>query len=84
MRYGSTIDAERFHEHLLTAANAAVAGNARRGPHGALGLTFNVLVEARGKYYPVDTCLMDLTLVASTTLGASLRQELPARSRSIC
>jgi alpha-mannosidase len=75
MRYGSTIDAERFHEHLLAAANAAVAGNNDEA-HAALGLTFNVLVEARGKYYPVDTCLIDLTLVAGTTLGASLRQEL--------
>jgi alpha-mannosidase len=75
MRYGSTIDAERFHEHLLAAANAAVAGHGDEA-RAALGLTFNVLVEARGKYYPVDTCLIDLTLVAGTTLGQSLRKEL--------
>ena len=84
MRYGSTIDAERFHEHLLAAARAAVAGQTEEA-RAALGLTFNVLVEARGKYYPVDTCLIDLTLVAASTIGPSFRKELPlARSRSIC
>ena len=75
MRDGSTIDAEPFGEHVLAAANAAVAGAADEARR-SLGLAFNVLVEARGKYYPVDMSLIDLTLVAATTLGPALRREL--------
>ncbi len=75
MRYGSTLDEPRFQEHLLAAAAAAVAGNNEESRE-KLTLCFNVLVEARGRFYPNDTSLIDLTLVAGTTLGPSLRAEL--------
>ncbi|MBL9125987.1 MAG: hypothetical protein JNG90_20255, partial [Planctomycetaceae bacterium] len=38
--------------------------------------SFDVLMEARERFYPVDSYLLDLTLVAPTTIGASLRREL--------
>lgn len=39
-------------------------------------LCCNTLVESRGRYYPVDMSLVDLTLVAKTTIGPALRKEL--------
>ncbi len=75
MRYSSTIDAERFTEHVLGAASAAISGEAAEARR-LLGLAFNAMVEARGKYYPVDMSLIDVTLVAATTLGPALRREL--------
>ena len=38
--------------------------------------SFEVLIEARERFYPVDAFLVDLTLVASTTVGESLRRQL--------
>ncbi len=37
---------------------------------------FELLMESRERYYPVDAYLVDLVLVARTTLGESLRREL--------
>ena len=39
----------------------------------------DALYEARSHFYPVDTYLVDLTLVASTTLGDTLRSELAGK-----
>ncbi len=75
MRYSSNLDDGRVQTHLVAAAMAAVSGD----PDGArqnLTLCANVLVESRGRYYPVDMSLLDLTLVASTTIGPALRREL--------
>lgn len=77
MRYGSTIDESRLQTHTVDAAKAAVAGNIERAKE-ELSQAFGVLLEARGRYYPVDSSLVDLTLVAGTTLGASLRKEISA------
>jgi alpha-mannosidase len=77
MRYTSNLDEGAFAGHLMTAASAAMAGkdeDARRN----LTLCCNTLVESRGRYYPVDMSLIDLTLVAPTTIGESLRKELAA------
>ncbi len=75
MRYSSNLADGPFQGHLLAAAGAAVAGKdeeARRN----LALCCNTLVESRGRYYPVDMSLVDLTLVARTTIGPALRKEL--------
>src|SRR5690606_37895037 len=37
---------------------------------------FDILAEARDRFYPAEAYLVDLTLVAGTTLGPSLRAEL--------
>jgi alpha-mannosidase len=44
-----------------------------------LGSCFSLLAEARAHFYPVDAYLVDLTLVAPTTLGESLRKQLASR-----
>jgi alpha-mannosidase len=80
MRYSSTVDEARLQSSALAAATAAVGGDAEAA-RNELTSAFAVLVEGRGRYYPVDPSLVDLTLVARTTLGASLRKELSAAVR---
>ncbi len=75
MRYSSNLAEGPFQGHLLAAATAAVAGNDEEARKN-LALCCNTLVESRGRYYPVDMSLVDLTLVAKTTIGAGLRKEL--------
>jgi len=83
MRYGSTIDEPRFQELTLAAANAATGddGADQEAARAKLTLAFDVLVEARGRFYPAEVSLVDLTLVAGTTLGSSLRGELAGERR---
>ncbi|MHC4180952.1 MAG: hypothetical protein ACYSWU_25930, partial [Planctomycetota bacterium] len=71
----SNLDEETFRTEVLAAAEQALAGD----PEAArerLQAAFNLLHEAREYFYPVESHLLDLTLVASTTLGQSLRDEL--------
>lgn len=75
MRYMSNVDEVHLQNETVAGARAAVAHDepdARRH----LRNCFEVLTEARERFYPVDSYLVDLTLVASTTIGAALRQEL--------
>ncbi|MGQ9575915.1 MAG: hypothetical protein ACUVUC_11400 [Thermoguttaceae bacterium] len=74
-RYMSNLDEARFRQHVLEACQAA----RQEDPNTArqhLRSAFDRLTEAREYFYPVETYLLDLTLVASTTLGQSLRNEL--------
>lgn len=75
MRYLSNVDDVYFEQQAVTAARAAVAGD-EAGAREGLGNCFACLYEARKYFYPVDVYLLDLTLVADTTLGESLRREL--------
>lgn len=75
MRYASNLDEIYFDKQVVAAAAAAVAGDAVRSRE-LLGSCFDVLGEERDHFYPVDAYLIDLTLVADTTVGESLRQEL--------
>lgn len=75
LRYMSNLDEVRFREQTVKAAQAALAGdNEQAGVH--LQQSFDLLSEAREYFYPVESHLIDLTLVADTTLGSSLRREL--------
>jgi len=75
LRYMSNLDEARFHQHLRDAAQSAVAGDENATREHLRG-AFDRLTEAREYFYPVETYLLDLTLVAPTTLGAGLREEL--------
>jgi alpha-mannosidase len=75
LRYMSNLDESRFQERTLAAAQEAADGRdeaAREHLHSA----FDLLTEAREYFYPTETTLLDLTLVAPTTIGPSLRAEL--------
>lgn len=75
MRYSSNLDEVYFGGQLVAAAQAAVAGD-HDTAREKLSACFNVLAEERDHYYPVDAFVLDLNLLASTTLGADLRGEL--------
>ena len=75
MRYASNLDEAALGQVVLSAAELAVRGDeaaARQSLQGA----FNLLAAARQYFYPVDSYLVDLTLVAEATLGAALAAEL--------
>jgi len=75
MRYASNLDERHFRQVVTEAAKAAVEGNETAAKEN-LSLCFNLLSQERDHYYSVDVYLLDFTLVASTTLGDSLRGEL--------
>ena len=75
MRYASNLDEVYFNGQVVAAAEAAVAGD-EAAAREKLANCFNVLGEERDHFYPVDAYLMDLTLVAPTTIGESLREDL--------
>jgi alpha-mannosidase len=75
LHYQSNLDETAFCESLLVAANATVAGD-RESAIKFLQSAFDRLHDAREYFFPNEPCLLDLTLLASTTLGDSLRQEL--------
>ncbi len=75
LRYMSNLDESSFQQKLLTAAAEGLA----RGHQAArehIQAAFDLLYEAREYFYPVESYLIDLTLVAQTTLGEPLRREL--------
>lgn len=75
LRYMSNLDAEQFKRKAVAAAQYAVQGE-QQPAREELQSAFDVLTEAREYFYPVETHLLDLTLVAPTTAGESLRREL--------
>jgi alpha-mannosidase len=75
MRYMSNLDEVHFQAETLRAAEAAVAGDADQTRRHLVSC-FEVLTEARERFYPAESYLLDLTLLASTTLGDALRDEL--------
>ncbi|MCE9546708.1 MAG: hypothetical protein K8T25_14605 [Planctomycetia bacterium] len=78
MRYSSLVDEEHFSRHLVAAAEAAMAKDDSTA-HEELAACFDALNQARGHFYPVESYLLDLTLLAPSTLGAALGREVAAR-----
>lgn len=79
LRYMSNLDEESFRCELLAAAEEALKGDGRAA-RDRLQSAFDLLHEGREYFYPVEAHLLDLTLVAPTTLGASLRAELAGQT----
>ena len=77
LRYTSNLDAAALEMSALAAAAAAVGGDTDAAKQH-LQAAFDRLHEAREYFYSNETRLLDLTLVASTTLGEPLRRELAA------
>jgi alpha-mannosidase len=75
MRYMSNIDEIQLRNEVMSAAQAAMANqDATARLH--LQNCFEVLTEARERFYPVEAYLVDLTLVAASTLGPALDEEI--------
>jgi alpha-mannosidase len=77
MHYTSVLDEEHFAEAVVAAASAAVGGN-NGAAREDLGRAFDLLADARNHVYSVDFFVIDITLLADTTLGDNLRQKLAA------
>ena len=75
MRYMSNVDEIHLRNQVLAAAQAAMAGDAVAARE-KLRACFDLLAEARERFYPVEAYLIELVLTAPTTLGPSLRREL--------
>jgi alpha-mannosidase len=75
MRYSSSLDEVSFNTRLLAGAQAAMIGNEEEA-RSKLSACFSLLAEERDHFYAVDAFLLDLTLVAPSTLGAALCLEL--------
>lgn len=79
MRYTSNLDEKCFFQHVVAAATSAVAGDHAEARQ-SLQASFDLLAQERSHYYSVDAFVLDLTLVAQTTLGKALRDELAVAS----
>jgi alpha-mannosidase len=77
MRYMSNIDEVHLQNEAVAGARACLTGDGDAARQH-LRNSFEVLIEARERFYPVDAYLVDLTLVAPTTVGESLRRQLAA------
>lgn len=80
MRQFGNIDEEVLRREMVAAAKAAVAGDAATARR-RLTYSFERLLEARERFYPVDCYLIDLCLVIPRLAGAPLetllRDETP-------
>lgn len=75
MRYMSNLDESSFQNAVLAATEAAVKGEVEAAKEH-LQTAFDRLHDAREYFYPTNARLLDLTLVAPTTSGEPLRNEL--------
>ncbi|MBI3837711.1 MAG: hypothetical protein HY288_07230 [Planctomycetia bacterium] len=75
MRYSTNIDETHFQSEAVAAAKAAVEHDEAIARQHLISC-FETLYEARKHFYPVDAYLIDITLLAATTLGAPLESEL--------
>ena len=72
IRYMNSIDESSFERELVAAAEAACGGEGDEA-RARLQAAFDLLHTAREYYYSSESHLLDLTLVAGSTLGAALR-----------
>ncbi len=75
LRYTSNLDLILFGQQLTEAATATIAGD-REVAERMLQSCFDALGQERDHYYSLDVNLIDVTLLAETTLGKSLSAQL--------
>jgi alpha-mannosidase len=77
LRYTSNLDLVHFESLLLKAARAAADPDPAAW-EAALERCFDLLSEERHRYYPMPSFLCDVTLLAPSTLGSELDDQLRA------
>ena len=75
LRYSSNLDEPHFTEAVVTAAKQATAGKTELARE-SLVRCFDLLLDEKNGYYPVEPELIDVVLTAPTTLGKSLHRQL--------
>ena len=78
-RYAGNLDEAAVRSAALAAARAALDGN-QESARGHLQSAFDRLHESREYLHPTEPRLLNLTLVAASTLGQPLRDELAAET----
>ena len=79
LRYSSNLDEVFFSTLVVDGATAAMEGDEETAEQ-KLQAAFDLLLEERDNYYPVNALLIDLTLLADTTLGEPLAKEIHAET----
>lgn len=79
MRYSTVLDSQQFESAVVAAAHAAIGGN-QTAQHEELGRAFDLLADARNHVYSVDFYVVDVTLVADSIVGETLRAKLKSES----
>lgn len=74
-RYMGSLDKENFDQCTLRAAEAIMRGE-EEAAREDIQDAFDALAEAREYFYPVESHILDLTLVAPSTAGQALIDEL--------
>lgn len=77
LRYTSNLNQLLFSEQTMKGVDAAIAGD-RETATRMLQSCFDALGQERDHYYSLDVNLLDLTLLAESTLGKSLSGQLDA------
>jgi alpha-mannosidase len=75
MRYACNLDEAAFADEVVAAARFAIDGD-RESSLEKLTRGFDLISEERDHYYSVEAYLLDITLVAPTTIGDALRRQL--------
>ena len=75
MRYASNLDEIHFENTVCEAASFAVAGESQQAEE-KIQSAFDLLSTERDHYYSVDAYLVDVNMIAGSTLGEMLREEL--------
>lgn len=75
MRYTSNLDELMFNDQVRQAAEAAMAGNADQ-TEAMLQSCFDQLGQERDHFYSLDVRLIDVTLLAPSTLGTPLTEQI--------
>lgn len=75
LRYSSNLDQAIFSEHVISAARAWTAGR-REEARDSLQAAYDLLAEERDHYFSADPHLVDLVLVAESTVGDPLMRTL--------
>lgn len=82
LRYSSNLNESEFSTSLIDAARAAVAGDDDLSRE-KLFACFDLLLEEKNCYYPVEPQLCEILLLHENTIGNSLDQELKNIDRPI-
>lgn len=78
LRYSSNLDEAHFTETVVEAAKHATAGQHEKAKE-SLTRCFDLLLDEKNNYYPVQPELVDLVLTAPTKLAAGLDRQLTAK-----
>ncbi|MCR9295321.1 MAG: hypothetical protein NXI32_21600, partial [bacterium] len=79
LRYTSNLDQLLFSEQATSAAEAALAGD-REKAEELLQACFDTLGQERDHYYSLEVHLLEVVLLAESTIGKSLRSQLESAS----